>query len=418
MTTINKRVILAIDDDTDNLILLVNILKHDYTVKVANGGHNALEIMKNESDELPDLILLDVIMPEIDGFSVCKQLKADSLTCEIPIIFLTAKNDTGDQAAGLQLGAVDYITKPIDPAIVLARVKTHIFIKTAQDLLKDKNTLLEDMVSLRTAELTAVYEKQKLLNQQVNQMQKVESLSRLTSGIAHDFNNILNAIIGYNQLNKFAGEDCTDEKLKEEIFFNTAQVELASERAVNLIKKMMAYSRQTPINVDIEVKPTLDVIHEVIAMVRPALTSMYEIHANAENEMTIRIDSTELHQILTNLIVNARDAMKEGGNITISLKHTNINELLCNACVKTLEGEFIELSVSDNGTGIEKHVIDHIFDPFFTTKKAGEGTGLGLSTVSGMVHDCDGHIIVESKTTAPNNGTSFRLLFPLLDIST
>jgi two-component system cell cycle sensor histidine kinase/response regulator CckA len=86
--------------------------------------------------------------------------------------------------------------------------------------------------------------------------------------------------------------------------------------------------------------------------------------------------------------------------------------------LKTLEGEFIELSVSDNGTGIEKHVIDHIFDPFFTTKKAGEGTGLGLSTVSGMVHDCDGHIIVESKTTAPNNGTSFRLLFPLLDIST
>jgi PAS domain S-box-containing protein len=255
------------------------------------------------------------------------------------------------------------------------------------------------------------------LTKQVNQMQKMESLSRLTSGIAHDFNNILAAIMGYNQLNNFVGEDCTDEKLKEEILFNTEQVNIASERAVNLIKKMMAYSRQNLINKHIEVKPTDELIEEVLSMVRPALTSIYQLNTDVDSELIIQIDSNELHQILTNLIVNARDAMKQGGKITISLKQINIRkrELICNSCAQKLEGNFIELSVADNGTGIEKGVITHIFDPFFTTKEVGEGTGLGLSTVSGMVHEARGHIIVESKTTAPNTGTTFRLLFPLVN---
>jgi signal transduction histidine kinase len=106
--------------------------------------------------------------------------------------------------------------------------------------------------------------------------------------------------------------------------------------------------------------------------------------------------------------------MPQGVVITVSLKQLSIQEHVCNVCVQTLDGEFIELSVSDNGSGIEKEVLDHIFDPFFTTKPVGEGTGLGLSTVSGMVHEAGGHIIVESKTTEPNQGTAFRLLFPLL----
>jgi PAS domain S-box-containing protein len=256
-------------------------------------------------------------------------------------------------------------------------------------------------------------QRQLALTNQVNQMQKVESLSRLTSGIAHDFNNILMAISGYNQLNIFAGEDCQDQKLKKEILFNTDQVNKASERAVSLIKKMMAYSRQNPENKDIEVKPTGEVINEVLDMMRPALTSVFQIHAEVDNHLTIQIDATELHQILTNLIVNARDAMKHGGHITVSLKLVMTHELLCNACAHTLESEFIELCVADNGTGIDDKVIEHIFDPFFTTKKIGEGTGLGLATVSGMVHEAQGHIVVESRTTEPNRGTAFRLLFAL-----
>ena len=261
-------------------------------------------------------------------------------------------------------------------------------------------------------QMTKALETNQVLNHQVNQMQKIESISRLTSGIAHDFNNILAAIIGYNQLNTFVAEDCQDAQFKEEILFNTDQVNIASLRAVGLIKKMMAYSRQNPTNKEIEIRPTCEVINEVLDMMRPALTSLFQLHADVDSNLIIQIDSTELHQILTNLIVNARDAMQHGGNVSISLKQGTKHDLICNACIETLEGDFIELSISDTGTGIGQKVIDHIFDPFFTTKPVGEGTGLGLSTVSGMVHEAHGHITIESKTTAPNTGTTFRLLFP------
>jgi PAS domain S-box-containing protein len=261
--------------------------------------------------------------------------------------------------------------------------------------------------------LTTIAQNQEL-NHRVNQMQKLESISRLTSGIAHDFNNILAAIIGYNQLNMLVVDDCQDAQLKEEIRFNTEQVGVASDRAADLIKKMMAYSRQNPTNKEMDVKPTKEVIEEVLALMRPALTSSFQIHTDIDSDLDIQIDSTGLHQILTNLFVNARDAMKQrGGIITVSLKKIMTHELICSACIRSLQGQFIELRVSDTGTGIDQKVMDHIFDPFFTTKKVGEGTGLGLSTVSGMVHDVHGHIIVESETAVPNHGTAFRLLFLL-----
>jgi nitrogen-specific signal transduction histidine kinase len=244
-------------------------------------------------------------------------------------------------------------------------------------------------------------------------LQKIDTIGRLTSGIAHDFNNILSAIVGYNQLNRFAVDDCQDVQMKKEILFNTEQVEKASERATELIKKMMAYTFQNPTNKNNEVKQTYDVIEEVLEMMRPALTSLFQFKTDLDHAPTIQIDSTSLHQILTNLIVNARDAMKQGGQILISLKQVTTHALHCSSCIKTLEGEFIELNVADDGTGIDKTIVTHIFDPFFTTKPVGEGTGLGLSTVSGMVHEANGHIIIESITEAPNTGTTFRLLFPI-----
>ena len=111
--------------------------------------------------------------------------------------------------------------------------------------------------------------------------------------------------------------------------------------------------------------------------------------------------------------MNARDSIDGHGIINVTLKKISVDKLVCNACLNIMNGEFIELCVSDTGTGIEQNVMTHIFDPFFTTKPVGEGTGLGLSTVTGMVHEANGHIIVESKTTVPNSGTTFRLLFPL-----
>jgi putative two-component system response regulator len=150
----DKATILVVDDTPDNLSLMSGLLKDLYKVKVANGGEKALKIALSEAP--PDLILLDIMMPEIDGYEVCRRLKSEVWTREIPIIFLTAKSEVEDEAYGLGLGASDYITKPISPPIVLARVKTHLAIKRVQDFLRDQNQFLESEVQKRTAEVMAI----------------------------------------------------------------------------------------------------------------------------------------------------------------------------------------------------------------------------------------------------------------------
>lgn len=143
--------VLVVDDAPTNLSLMSDLLGDLYAVRVATGGARALKIAR--SDTPPDLILLDIMMPEMDGYEVCSLLKADERTRDIPVIFLTARTDTSDEQKGLELGAVDYITKPISPPIVLARVKTNLALKASADFLKDKNAYLEQEVHRRTEEV-------------------------------------------------------------------------------------------------------------------------------------------------------------------------------------------------------------------------------------------------------------------------
>ena len=145
----SKPTVLVIDDTPENLTLMYQLLKDDYKVKGANGGERGLTLAETAN---PDLILLDIMMPEIDGYQVCQQLKSNPATSDIPIIFLTAKAERVDEHKGLKLGAVDYITKPINPEVVKARVKTHVSLKVASDILKDKNQVLEQEVERRTNE--------------------------------------------------------------------------------------------------------------------------------------------------------------------------------------------------------------------------------------------------------------------------
>lgn len=149
-----KPTILVVDDTPDNLTLVSNLLKKDYRVRVAISGEKALKIAF--SDTPPDLILLDVMMPVMDGYEVCQQLRDNSLTAHIPIIFLTAKSEVEDERKGLSLGASDYITKPISPPILEARVKTHLAAKAYADFLTDKTAYLESEVARRTREVSAI----------------------------------------------------------------------------------------------------------------------------------------------------------------------------------------------------------------------------------------------------------------------
>jgi putative two-component system response regulator len=153
---LQKQTVLVVDDAPDNLALMTGLLKDRYKVKVANSGEKALRVVHEGNP--PDLILLDIMMPGLSGYDVCSRLKVDPDTRDIPIIFLTAMSEMEDEKRGLELGAVDYITKPISPPIVLARVATHLHIKAAADFLVDQNEFLEREVTLRTRELAAIQE--------------------------------------------------------------------------------------------------------------------------------------------------------------------------------------------------------------------------------------------------------------------
>lgn len=149
-----RRTVLVVDDTPDNLSLMSGLLKDTYRVRVANGGERALAIAR--SDPQPDLILLDVMMPVMDGYEVCRQLKADPGSKDIPVVFLTARTDQVDEQFGLELGAVDYITKPISPPIVIARVRNHLQLKQANDVLRNHNAFLEEEVERRTRDVRAI----------------------------------------------------------------------------------------------------------------------------------------------------------------------------------------------------------------------------------------------------------------------
>ena len=147
----DKPSILVVDDTPDNLTLMTALLKDDYRVKVAHNGERALRLVQGQ--EPPALILLDIMMPGMDGYEVCRRLKADPVTEAIPVIFLTARSEVEDETHGLSLGAVDYIVKPISPPVVLARIKTQLMLKSAADFLRGKSDLLETEVARRTAEI-------------------------------------------------------------------------------------------------------------------------------------------------------------------------------------------------------------------------------------------------------------------------
>ncbi|HEX5362948.1 MAG TPA: two-component system response regulator [Gallionella sp.] len=154
LETARRPTILVVDDTPDNLTLMSSLLKEHYKVKTANGGEKALKIAA--STPPPDLILLDIMMPGMDGYEVCKRLKLNPATMNIPVIFLTAKSEVEDEKQGLELGAVDYITKPISPSIVMARLKNHLALKAMSDFLRDRNEFLELEVAKRTREVMAI----------------------------------------------------------------------------------------------------------------------------------------------------------------------------------------------------------------------------------------------------------------------
>ncbi len=408
MPDTTKPVILIADDDALNVQILAEFLELDYRIKIATNGTETLAIAKKCQ---PDLILLDIMMPDVDGFEVCRLLKNNPDTNKITVIFLTAKNTRFDEELGLNLGAVDYIAKPFVIGIVRARIRNHIKLKQQAEAIEYLDSMIEER---KRAEESAAE-----LQQQLFQSQKMETIGQLTSGVAHDFNNILMSILGFTRLALMLNnQQDEDSPVKEKITNYLENVERSSNRAADLVDKMLIFCREgSAVKATIAISP-VKIMEEVVQLLHSTITSnisfVERFNFNENKAIKIVVHPIELHQVITNLVVNARDAIQSSNNhhgiITIDLSLVKNYSGRCSACSKKLGGDFVIASVSDNGEGIDAEKINRIFDPFFTTKELGEGTGLGLSVVSGILHNADGHIVVESTR---GEGTSFHLLFPL-----
>ncbi len=241
-----------------------------------------------------------------------------------------------------------------------------------------------------------------LLSKQLFQAQKMEAVGTLAGGIAHDFNNLLQVTLGYSELL------LRERKEGDAEHADLMKIFLAARSGADLVKSLLMFSRKVeprtvPLNINSQ-------ITHVESLLRRTIPRMIEIQMNLSGDlMAINADPTQMEQILMNLAVNARDAMPDGGKLTFATRNVTLGEAFCRTHVGSLPGEYVLLSSSDTGHGMDKATLEHIFEPFYTTKELGKGTGLGLATIYGIVKQHGGYITCDSE---PGCGTTFNIYLP------
>jgi signal transduction histidine kinase len=356
--------------------VLEKVLADDYEIKRAADGTQALEILKTEP--LPHLIMLDVMMPGMSGYEVCREIMDDPYTKRIPVVFVSAMDEITDEARGLDLGACDYIKKPYNRMIVRARVKSQ--------------------VKRRIAEL----ERDRLLAY-MRQSEKMEALGTLAGGFAHDFNNILTSVMGFTEL---CMEDAKTQSVDPALLQKVLE---GARRAKGLVDQILLFSRWNKS----QLKPCdfRQVVMAVSRSLRDFLPSWVSLKVNLTEEgLLVKADAAQVEKIVFNLVSNAIQAMDQNGHLEIELTKATLGMDHCREHPEAAPGEYALLSVRDNGSGMDQNTKDRIFDPFFTTREVGQGTGLGLPMVYGMVKTHGGHVNFD---TTIGEGSVFRLFFPV-----
>jgi two-component system NtrC family sensor kinase len=448
--------ILVVDDTPENLRLLMGILSDKgYEVRPAPNGELALSGAQGFP---PDLILLDIMMPEMDGYEVCKKLKADARTCEIPVIFISAINDVLDKVKAFAVGGVDYITKPFQVEEVLARVETHLALRFLQKSLQDKNQDLSDTL-----------EKLKATQNQLIQSEKMAALGQLVAGIAHEINTPLGAIrssIGnideflskniaeLSDLFKRIANYCPPELLTL-IQKSNEQTKTLSTREKRQFKKELKQQldsqgiENSDILADFLVKiGVLSGIEEFLPIFKnpkiPTILNDASEFINLQKSTQIITTATEraakvvfalktyahydstgqkipinitegLETVLTiyhNQLKQGVEVIRNYGEIPFILCYPDeLNQVWTNLIHNSLQAmenkgilkidvkkqnQNLLVSITDSGIGIPPENMLKIFEPFFTTKAAGQGSGLGLDIVKKIIAKHQGNIEVES----------------------
>jgi two-component system cell cycle sensor histidine kinase/response regulator CckA len=505
--------ILIVDDERSNRDLLEVMLEPEgFVVETAASGEEALAMVAREP---PDLILLDIMMPGMDGYKVAGEIKGNPATRNIRVIMITALDDRDARLLGLGAGVEDFLSKPVDRAELCVRVKNLLRLKAFGDYCGKYTLMLEDEVASRTADLVeserlyrstfdaapvgivhvgldghwlrvnqrlcvllgysreelqspAVHEllqseeapgegeslrqmaagtlhryvvdekryrrrdgssvwarvnmsvhrdaagqsqhfisvieditERRVLEAQVRQASKMDAIGRLASGVAHDFNNLLTVILGFAEI--IADDTAVADRHVKDL----GEIVKAAQRASGLTRQLLAFSRQQLLHaVPLDVN---GLITEMTGMLGRLIGEHIKVTLALAPHLSLALaDRGQLEQVVMNLVVNARDAMPDGGTLTIETTDVELEDSSLRD-EAMIPGRYVMLAITDTGNGMTKETQRRLFEPFFTTKETGKGTGLGLSTTYGIVKQSKGYIWVYSE---PGSGTTFKVYLP------
>ena len=416
-STENPGFILIVDDNPTNLSVLAHALKGaGFSVRIATDGQTAIEQIQ---DELPELILLDVQMPGIDGFETCHLLKDNPLTKDIPIIFMTALADVKSKVKGLSLGAVDYITKPFEQEEVLLRVGIHLKLRYLTKTLQQWNENLEQQVIERTSALQKA-------QVQLIQQEKLATLGQLVSGVAHEINNPMSCIVSnispasqyisdIQSIIKLyqknypdpvpeiaqALEDLDIEFSIDDLSKILTSMKLSADRIQNILTSMRKFSRSDStkkivVNLHDGIDTTLVILHHRLKAVgkRPGI----EVIKEYGDLPGIECYPGPLNQVFMNILANGIDALE------------NIPKPVIKIRTELIDQQWVKVQISDNGSGIPDDIKAKLFQPLFTTKPLGKGTGLGLSISRQIVEEKHGGKI--ELISEVGKGTNISIVIP------
>ncbi len=361
MTDPGRASILLVDDNTNNLGVLYRYLDDEgFTVLVSQDGERALRLAR---DQRPDLILLDVMLPGMNGFETCRELKADATTADIPVIFISALTDLQDKVRGFEAGGVDYVTKPFQQEEVLARINAHVTIKRQREELDRLNATKD----------------------------------RLFSVIGHDLRGPFMGLLGALELLRDASDDM-DTQTRHELITNLYE---SAERTYRLLENLLEWSRSQQHAIELNRRPIglRELVVDTVQLFQAAARQKeVSVATEVPAELAVFADRDMIGTVMRNLVNNAVKFTKPGGSVTISARE---------------RASVVEIEVRDTGIGIDAEARDALFDLSRAVTRAGtggeKGSGLGLLLAHDYVVRNGGTITVES---APGEGTCFRLTLP------
>ncbi len=429
--------ILLVEDNPTNLKVIFGFLRDSgFRVLVARNGEDALQKLL---EIIPDLILLDVMMPGIDGFETCRRLKANPKTQDIPVIFMTALADVEKKMKGFELGAVDYITKPFQQAEVLARVKLHLKLCFLNCELAQKSRKLSQVNLDLEAKIAEKTQRLQSMQAQLILQEKMSSLGALVAGIAHEINNPVGFISGNLEPASEYARDLIDlielyqqyypdpvpeiqakveeidfEYISEDFLQLIQSLKAGTDRITEISRSMRTFSRA-----DRNYRQLFD-LHEGLESTLLILKQRLKANGDRPEIQVIKNYGDipeingfpgQLNQVFMNLLANSIDALDEKSlNRSYDELESDPNQIAIATRLNPAQNQVI-IEISDNGIGMPPEIQQQVFEHLFTTKPVGKGTGLGLTIArQAIVESHQGEIAV---TSAPGQGTTFCLKLPL-----